>query len=273
MNMSSHEHVKVLVNMPFDFEINGRFYYQAREILGPNFDIFLNEPSQRQRFMDVMLDTMVKCDAIQYHKDQFSGVRQAFIAHIELGGDITETGHELLFELEAFLFQMKSALDIGVKLLGVLIPQRFPTFTFSGKGDKLIRALEQFGHDKTAKSELVTGMVKMLQDDREAWLEQAITLRDTISHFKTFAEFRYRKVDVDGKPMCVSPQVAGRPAQEYIDLTYKNCLEFLQDFMCLSIGLFLPPNFSVGIRPTGTCGVGEPLAQYVKFVLSTATKS
>lgn len=267
MNISSHEQVKVLVNMPFDSEINGRIFWQARELLGPEFDIFLKESSQREQFMGVLLDTMVKCRAVQYHMDQFSAGEQGFITHIESGGHAIETGHELLFELEAFLFQMKSALDIGVKMLGVLIPNRFQTFTFSDKGDRLIRGLEQFSRDKNAKHGLVAHMIEMLRDDRDAWLQQAISLRDTISHFKTFAEFRYRKVDVNGKATCVSPRIAGLSALDYINRVYKNCLEFLQDFMCLSIGLFLPPGFSVGVRTNGTCSVGDPLAQYVKFGL------
>ena len=268
MNASHGGLAKLLLNMPPDAEITGRLFWQAREPLGPELKVFLREQIQREKFVNILLDTMIKCHAMQHHISNFVALEQRFIAHVESGGHALESGHELLFELEAFLFQVKSSLDIGIKMLSVLLPGRFATATFTDKGARLISGLEQFDRDKYAKHELVSHLIGMLHDDREAWLEQAITLRDTMSHFKTFAEFQYRSVSIEGKAKCASPRIAGLGPTDYINCTYRNCIEFLQDFMCLTIGLFLPPNFSVGLRSGSTCSVGEPLAQYIKFGLA-----
>lgn len=164
------------------------------------------------------------------------------------------------------MFQVKSSLDIGVKVLEVLFPKRFKTSTFTDKGSKLIVGLEKYKKDKSAKRELVDELIHVLQDDREAWLEQAITLRDTLSHYRTFAEFNYKCVRRNGQESFIIPKVAGMEPVEYMALTYQNCIEFLQDFMCIAVGLFLPPTFWVGVRASNhPVSVGEPLAQYVKF--------
>ena len=52
---------------------------------------------------------------------------------------------------------------------------------------------------------------------------------------------------------------------KYINLIYQNCIEFIQDFMCLSIGLYLPEKLFVGVKKEGPYNVGEPLSKYIKF--------
>jgi hypothetical protein len=50
-----------------------------------------------------------------------------------------------------------------------------------------------------------------------------------------------------------------------MQMTYSNCLEFIQDFMCLVIGMFLPKTLGVGVRNTSVSSVGEPLNKYIKY--------
>ncbi len=259
---------RLFLNMPTDNEISGRFYWQASELLGQHFDIFLKDEQQREQFMNVLMDTMLKCYALKYHKERYKAIEHDYLENVRTGSDGWYRSHDMLFELEAFLFQVKSSLDIGIKVISVLLPNRFKTSTFTDKGAKLIVGLEQYKKDQSAKQELVDELIHVLQDDREAWLKQAITLRDTLSHYRTFAEFNYKFVRRDGQESFVMPKVAGMEPVEYMALTYQNCIEFLQDFMCIAVGLFLPPTFWVGVRASNhPVSVGEPLAQYVKFCL------
>lgn len=267
--IASDSVARLLLNMPSGFEIGGRFYWQARELLGDNFFLLGREESRRKAFTDALLDTMLKCHALEYHLGRYRELEKSFLAMIDEAGDGIFRSHQMLFEFEAFLFQLKSALDIGVKLIGVLVPRRFRVQTFGDKGEALRRGLEQYERDKSANKELARGLIDMLQADREQWLEQAISLRDTIGHYRTFADFNYHSVNHGSTRTIRKPTVAGMAPVEYMELTYKNCLEFLQDFMCLSIGLALPAPFTISTNADGPRNVGEPIASYIKFGLAS----
>lgn len=259
----------LLINMPSDHEIAGRFYFQAREIFGDDLNIFFSSEEQRERFITVLLDVMIKLDAMRYHLNQFKALEQEYYHLINNTDKDKETfnrTHVLLFEFESFLFQMKSSLDVGAEFLSALIPDRFATKTFTEKGAKIIRGLGQYRNDRKAKVELVDGMIDMIIEDRGAWLEQAIKLRDDIAHFKTYSEFNYQFTKTKEKEIIHTPKIAGKDPVEYMETIYANCIEFLQDYMCISIGLFLPPGFSVGVRAEGhKPKIGPPLDSYVKF--------
>lgn len=259
---------RLFMNMPRDQEISGRFYWQATELLGRDLAVFIRDEEQRGRFADVLLDTMLKCYAMQYHKKMYSLMEKDYLALVEGNGDGWYRSYHMLFELEAFLFEMKSALDIGVKVLDVFFPRRFKTHTFGGKGSDIIGGLEQYKKDKSAKVEVLDEMISLLRDDRETWLEQAITLRDTLSHYRTFAQFNYHCTRSGGEKSIVAPKVASLEPKEYLAITYQNCIEFLQDFIFLVVDLFLPPYWHISARDQGSpAGVGKPLSQYIKFCL------
>lgn len=253
--------------MPPGFEISGRLFWQAQELLGPNFFLLGKDREKHDAFTNAVLDTMLKCHAMEYHMANFKEKEKRFLEGIEAGGDGIFRSHEMLFEFEAFLFQLKSALDIGVKIIDILLPGRFSVKTFRNKGEALRNGLNQYERDLSAKIDLVKGLQELLADDREAWLEQAIDLRDQIGHYKTFADFNYHAVNHGNTRTIRKPIVCGMTPAEYMELVYKNCVEFLQDFICLSIGLALPASFTIGTRSDGACSVGEPLASYIKFGL------
>ena len=260
---------RLLLNMPPGFEIGGRFFWQAQEILGPNFMLLGSDAARRDAFTNALLDTMLKCHAMNYHLDNFKSLEKQFLEMIENDGDGIYRSHKMLFEFESFLFQLKSALDIGVKILGILVPNQFSVRTFRDKGEGLRKGLAQYALDSSSKTDLVETLRKMLQEDREQWLETAINMRDTIGHYRTFADFNYHSVNLENKRSIRKPTFSGMSPTEYMNITSQNCIEFLQDFICLSIGLALPANFTVTTKANGPCSVGEPIASYVKFRIAT----
>lgn len=268
MNTVTGKHADVLLNMPNDMEIIGRIYYQALEVLGQNL-FFIRDEEIKERFLSTILDVMIKLEAMKYHRDNFELLENQYIQMIKEGSAKEETylnrTHLLLFELESFLFQLKSTLDLSVKILGGLIPGRFRVQTFQDKGEKLITGLRKYMEDKSCKSPCAENLIEMLSNDKEAWLERAVKLRDDIAHYKTFHEFNYSYSKYQGKESFIYPKISGMEPLKYIDLVYQNCIEFIQDFMCLSIDLFFPNQLFVGLKENGSCNVGEPLSKYIKY--------
>jgi len=268
MNVITGKAADVLLNMPNDMEIVGRIYYQAVEILGQNF-FFIRNEEVKEKFLTALLDVMIKLEAMKYHRNNFEYYENKYIQMIKEDSAAEDAylnkTHILLFELESFLFQLKSSLDLAVKIIGVLIPGRFRVQTFQDKGDKLISGLNKYLKDKNCKAAYAEDLINVLSDDKEAWLERAIKLRDDISHYKTFSEFNYSYAKINDKETFNYPRISGMEPLKYINLIYQNCIEFIQDFMCLSIGLYLPEKLFVGVKKEGPYNVGEPLSKYIKF--------
>jgi hypothetical protein len=133
-----------LLKMPFDLEIMGRLYYQARELLlGYGFDVFKPKTQERDKFVSILLDVMIKISAMKYHLKNYEQHETLCIEQLKAkcgaNSHISLQAYELLFELEAFMFQMKSALDFAVKFLEALFPHRFKTKTFGDMGEDLIK--------------------------------------------------------------------------------------------------------------------------------------
>ncbi|OGB13659.1 MAG: hypothetical protein A2W72_02440 [Burkholderiales bacterium RIFCSPLOWO2_12_67_14] len=251
--------------MPVDFEINGRIFWQLREILGDNFFLIgFRDEETKEKFSNVVLDVMLKLHSMRYHVDNFKQIEEQYLKSIETSEQGIFRTHRMLFEFEAFLFQLKSTLDITVKVLSVFLPNRFPTKTFRGKGVALCASLEKYKHDKTCKTDLADNLIGVICDDREAWLEHAISLRDDIGHYRTLAEFNYHAVNHGTTRKITKPQIAGMPPLEYMQLTFQNCIEFVQDFLCIAVALAIPSQFGLsGANPN----IGEPIAQYIKYGL------
>ena len=156
--------INALLKMPFDLEIMGRLYYQARELwLSYGFALFKPKKEETERFISVLLDVTIKLSAMQYHLKNYEQHEALCIEQLKAKcGDksfMSLQAHELLFELEAFMFQMKSALDFAVKFPEALFPKRFKTKTFGDMGEDLIKGLENFKKDKNSKKEIADEMI------------------------------------------------------------------------------------------------------------------
>lgn len=256
-----------------DEEIRGHVYAQAMEF--SQFLDRLRDANKKDKFLLVVFDVMTKLQALKYHLSNYEALERKHVEHIKAeytsNPDMTESAYDLLFELEAFLFQLKSTLDIAVKILGIMLPNRFKTHTFGNKGEDLIKGLNNYLNDGSARENTVNNLVAMLKEDKDSWLEQTINLRDTISHYKTFSKYKYSVKKLGGKMEVSKPLVSGLEVHEYMQIAYKNCLDFIRDFMSLSVELILPPVFQLG--PVKNPHVGPPLDKYVKFGLHFSDKA
>ncbi len=270
--------LNALLDMPFDLEIMGRIYWQAKELwLSQGFDLLHPKDHERDRFVSILLDVTIKLAAMQYHLNTYEQYEANCIEQMKvrcgLEPSISLKAYELLYELEAFMFQMKSALDLAAKFPEALFPKRFSTKTFGAHGKGIIKGLENFKKDKTAKTVIVDAMISMIRADQDAWLKQAISFRTTLSHFKTIAGYNYQAHKTGDTWQVVVPRIVGLEVHAYMKAVYSNCLEFIQEFMCLSIGLFLPAGIGVCMRGSSPSSVVEPLAQYIKYGVALTSSS
>lgn len=117
-------------------------------------------------------------------------------------------------------------------------------------------------------------MVALLQNGKTIWLGKAIALRDTISHFKGSSNLReYAFEEKNGETSVLLPEILDVSPHTFLKDTYCNCIEFIQDFICLFIELWLPPMFAITNAnksdPTLKIWLEQDsaAAKYVKFTL------
>jgi hypothetical protein len=241
-------------------EIDGRITLQAQLLMPEG-----TYPESGEVFSLLLFDVQHKLRAMLYHKNNFMQIENLVIeACIDKTATKTQIPGSLYFEFEAFLFQTKSALDITIKLLKHLFPNSFRVRTFQDKGKKLIADLEQYKQkvreqlatkmaDKerldlaiSYRTSTIDGIISMLEEDRSSWLCRAIDVRDTISHYKGSFNLDEYTLEKTGEGLQITlPKILDVYPRHFLEITYRNCIEFIQDFISSFIELWLPPLFAL----------------------------
>lgn len=136
----------------------------------------------------------VKLSALRYHAKRFEELQNQRKEEIEADERmkaIVEKGllvaeKEMIFEFEAFMFQVKSTLDMLVKLYVPVFGARQADLSTYGKaGEKVITYLQQLKRDK--KKKLAHGrvdlLIQLIKEAKDPWLKPLIAIRDTVSHY------------------------------------------------------------------------------------------
>jgi len=220
---------------------------------------------------------MTKLQAMSYHLNNYTNIDNKFTDYVKesyvKNPHEIKNAHTLLYELEAFIFQLKSSLDIMIKVMDVLFPDHFKTHTFGNKGDSLIKNLENYKNNKKSKPELIDDMINMIKDDKNSWIKKTIALRDTLSHHKTYTGYSYKVENCNQNLNIVKPTILNLDPLEFMKTSFSNCIEFIQDLLCMSIVLYLPPAFCL-TKPNIPHEWNElEDAKYIKYSLGLNTKT
>lgn len=254
--------VAKMSNYPEEYaEIDGRIYFQTRLLLPQG-----NYP-ESNCLLFLGTEVLHKLRALLYHKENFINVENAIMNQCMKERKNVRIPSNLFFELEAFLFQTKSVLDVTVKILKDLFPDRFKTHTFGDKGSKLIADLNRYKNNLEKdirersvdekymdiyiryRGETIDNLIYMIGDDKAKWLDRVISVRDTVSHYKGIGNcsevYRYSTAVQDGEELksVIIPKILDFYPRQLLEISYRNCIEFIQDFICLFIELWLPPMF------------------------------
>ena len=137
----------------------------------------------------------------------------------------------LIYEVEAFLFQVKSALDI---LTWVLSPVfGFPYCSFGNKGDDIINQLTN--NCPTTLATHADNIVNLIENAQEAWIVELISMRDQVKHhsnlegFNCFIKDPYMGGDTANIHYPTMPN--NRRALEYCQDIWERLQSFCAEFL------------------------------------------
>ncbi len=223
-----------------DEEIGNRVLLQAMS-LQP--DTYLGK-EKAGLLLEKLLEVAKKLERVKYHLGRCKEMVAEAIAEAEdVGGIATHsdqtTGIEA--EVEAFLMQGKSCLDLLVKILAPIAS--INAATFGDKGNKLIEALEN--NVPAKKQDRAVHLVNLVKNDQE-WLEPFIDERDTVAHFKALWSTGLRVTNRDGQRFVDEPRDRdGASFRQKLKVLYFNLLTFTEDFVALAIHLGMPGGLTI----------------------------
>src|SRR5690606_14944167 len=91
-----------------------------------------------------------------------------------------------------FLFQIKSSLDILVKLLRVVAPPGIiSTQTYAKEGDAIVKGLSQLKKKAGIVESRVDRLIALVESEKMAWLKTVVEWRDELSHYTTVKNHRF----------------------------------------------------------------------------------
>lgn len=150
-------------------------------------------------------------------------------------------------ELEAFLMQGKSTLDVLVKIFVPLFGLKL--HSYGDAGAKVVKALRRnLNAQQLARAE---HLISLIEQDKE-WIDKWFsTHRDTITHYRPIKSSGFVTPPItDGKPRHAPPKTEdGIHFHELVVTLYGNLLTFCEDFTALAVSITFPPPFVIGVIP------------------------
>jgi hypothetical protein len=145
----------------------------------------------KRDLIDCIHDIDHKLHAVRYHLDNYEQAEGAKVGEFghnykpPAGAQMIKEEPALIYEVEAFLFQVKSCLDI---LAGVLKPALgFNYCSFGDKGDDVIRQLRN--NCPASLRAHAEKIAKLVEDAQDAWLVEVIKMRDEVTHYSRLEGF------------------------------------------------------------------------------------
>lgn len=154
----------------------------------------LSQDKQNHFLSDKLLDCRHKLHAVKYH---LQTINQEIVErvkefeksyHAGAGIDQEIENPRLVYETEAYLFQVKSSLDILTRTLGCVIPPLASVHSFRSKnvdgneqaGGTVINALQKNGFEELGN---------LFESHRKGWIQELVEMRDTITHYSRLHNF------------------------------------------------------------------------------------
>lgn len=157
---------------------------ELRSSWGARLQDMLGESSATGNIGSRMNDIHHKLQGVRYHRDNYERHEDQQIAkftssHVPpAGAEVVYQEPELIFEIEAFLYQMKSSLDMLTQLLKTAGYQSMGE-SFGDHGERVIKALASAPKECVVEATSIEALIASAQS---SWLDEAIVMRDSIAH-------------------------------------------------------------------------------------------
>ncbi len=227
-----------------DEEIGGRIYIQLCNLFP---DPLLAD--QKEKFFSHAFSVMHKLTATKYHldnyerteKNQYEDARRKF----KKNPNQTREAFELIFELEAFLFQIKSSLDMLIKLLIPIVGEGIVrTTTYSNEGDDLIKGLNQYKKKTGVHIPMIDQLITLAETNKHGWLKATVDMRDELNHRQGLRDYKFLPVKLpSGEIIAKKPKFKDFNTLDMMKTIHSNNLIFQQDFMSIALAIKAGPAF------------------------------
>lgn len=195
----------------------------------------------KQDFAKCISDIDHKLHAVKYHMNNYEQAESNRIKELSnnyqppAGAQMVVKEPQLVYEVEAFLFQTKSFLDV---LSWVLKPVfGFTYCSFGDKGDDTIKQLKNNCPAKLAT--YAEKIIRLIEDTQDEWLVELIKMRNEVTHYSKLEGFKCFMKD---------PYIGGGTANihyptmpnkqrvlDYCQNVWKLLLSFCEDFLKLTL--------------------------------------
>jgi len=137
-------------------------------------------------------DVEHKLRGVRYHRDNLERVENAAVERFRTGHApstgvaVEEREPAILFEVEGFLYQVKSTVDVLARLL-TAAGLRSIGHSFGDHGDRVLKQLDSVPESCSAEAGELCVLIESAQP---VWIDQAVSFRDQIAHSGMLDEFR-----------------------------------------------------------------------------------
>ena len=188
----------------------------------------------RQRIIRLRVQRLRhKILGIQYHLNNFreeEDKEKTQLSSNYIGTEIERVVDDpkLIFEIEGFLFQIKSALDLLAQIISIEYSLGTPA-TYTKDGNALINALRNTPKDKR---EIASKLAELLERHK-IWVKDTVDMRDEVTHFSDLVGFScfIRYVwDGGGTATIAYPSMPdGERARKYMERTLESLLALINE--------------------------------------------
>ena len=176
-----------------------------------------------------------KLHAVRYHLDNFVSEEQLQVQKFKedytppSGVQIHAEDPVLIYEMESFLFQVKSSLDVlAIGPLNKLLGLDLGTFGTKKVVDALKKSESKIGKQKVNK-------LKSIIEKNKDWIDELNDMRIQITHISGLEDFLcFLQMPFKGEEECTIyyPSMPdGTRATEYMDSVWKRLLSFYKSFL------------------------------------------
>ena len=180
-----------------------------------------------------------KLYAVRYHLDNFISEERAQVQKFKedytppSGGQMNIENPVLIYEMESFLFQVKSSLDVfAVGFLNKFFGLKLGSF---GTGKNVMDALKK-NENKIGKQKV--NKLKSIIEKNKDWIEELNEMRVQITHYSDLEGFLcFLTVPFRGGEECTIyyPSMPdGIRATKYMDSVWKKLLSFYKSFLMMA---------------------------------------